>query len=197
MAIRIVDQYPGKTAGANSEYPQGQARNISVPGDGTGTPWEAAIVNDDQGFKQALLREAGVIPSGNPDTAINSQYLDAMKALFMSSGALTATLGNSGEVVIPVLIAGGVKRNFRIKWGSRDYTSYPGEIQVDINFPTAFPSACYGVLMQRKMSAHGERGDGAAQLISQTRTGFRTSLQSFDDSFATSLRGFFWVAIGV
>lgn len=79
MAIRIDEQYPGKTAGANSNYPHGEARNVTAPGDGTGTPWEKAIVNDDQGFKQALLEEAGITPSGTPDTAVASQYLQALK----------------------------------------------------------------------------------------------------------------------
>lgn len=83
MAIRIVDQYPGKTAGVDTEYPQGKARNVTTPNDGTGTPWEAAIVNDDQGFKQALLNEAGIIPSGNPDTALSSQYLEALREVVL------------------------------------------------------------------------------------------------------------------
>lgn len=81
MAISISEQYPGKTAGTNTNYPLGQARNITTPGDGTGTPWEAAIVNDDQGFKQALLAAASLVPSGVPDTAVVSQYLDALKVV--------------------------------------------------------------------------------------------------------------------
>ena len=90
MAIRLVDQYPGKTAGVAPGYPQGKARNVSTPGDGTGTPWEAAIVNDDQGFKQALLKAAGINPSGAPDTADVSQYLTALQNLFAASGGVVA-----------------------------------------------------------------------------------------------------------
>ena len=88
MAIRIVEQYPGKTAGANSNYPHGEARNVTAPGDGTGTPWEQAIVNDDQGFKQALLAAAELTPSGVPDTALVSQYLEALRKV--SVQAVTA-----------------------------------------------------------------------------------------------------------
>lgn len=87
MAIKLADQYPGKTAGTNTDYPLGQARNVTVPGDGTGTPWEAAIVNDDQGFKQALLEAADITPSGNPDTAVNSQYLQAINKLISDAVA--------------------------------------------------------------------------------------------------------------
>lgn len=78
MAISISEQYPGKTAGNTTNYPLGEARNVTTLGDGTGTPWEQAIVNDDQGFKQALLAAAGLTPSGTPDTAIASQYLQAV-----------------------------------------------------------------------------------------------------------------------
>lgn len=115
MAIKLADRYPGKTAGTNTEYPLGQARNVTVPGDGTGTPWEAAIVNDDQGFKQALLEAADITPSGSPDTAVNSQYLQALLALFMGSdvfsGSVTSSTGTLRFKVSPT-------RTAIIKWGT-------------------------------------------------------------------------------
>lgn len=85
MAIIPESQYPGKITPATSEYPYGSARNITVPGDGTGTPWEAAIVNDIFGFQQALLSDAGITPSGDPDTATVSQYLQAAKKAIAGS----------------------------------------------------------------------------------------------------------------
>lgn len=84
MAINPESRYPGKINPASTDYPYGAARNITLPGDGTGTPWEAAIVNDLFGFQQALLARAGVTPSGDPDTAVTSQYLTALSALVMS-----------------------------------------------------------------------------------------------------------------
>lgn len=81
MAINPETQYPGKIAPSTPEYPFGAARNITVPGDGTGTPWEAALVNDLFGFQQALLSEAGLVPSGTPDNVTSSQYLDALLAV--------------------------------------------------------------------------------------------------------------------
>jgi hypothetical protein len=115
MAIRIVEQYPGKTAGANTNYPHGEARNVTTSGDSTGTPWERAIVNDDQGFKQALLEAAGITPSGNPDTAVASQYLQALQALF--TGKISATLSANGSVSIPVMV-GTTPRVLILKWGT-------------------------------------------------------------------------------
>lgn len=79
MAIIPESQYPGKITPASTAYPYGQARNITLPGDGTGTPWEAALVNDLFGFQQALLEEAEIVPSGDPETATKSQYLEAAK----------------------------------------------------------------------------------------------------------------------
>lgn len=81
MAINPETQYPGKIAPSSTNYPYGAARNITVPGDGTGTPWDAALVNDIFGFQQALLSKAGVVPSGSPDTAQASQYLTALKKI--------------------------------------------------------------------------------------------------------------------
>lgn len=78
MAINPETQYPGKIAPSTPDYPYGAARNITVPGDGTGTPWESALVNDLFGWQQAILSEGGVVPSGTPEKATASQYLEAM-----------------------------------------------------------------------------------------------------------------------
>jgi hypothetical protein len=82
MALDIATQYPGKSKPADADYPFGSARNITTPGDGLGTPLEKAWLNDAFGFQQALLEEAEITPSGVPDTATNSQYLNALKEVF-------------------------------------------------------------------------------------------------------------------
>lgn len=81
MAINPESQYPGKINPSDADYPYGSARNVTTPGDGTGTPWEAALVKDIQGLQQALLSEAGLIPTGTPDRVGASQYLDAIKSV--------------------------------------------------------------------------------------------------------------------
>lgn len=80
MAISLKDRYPNNTNAASPDYPHGSARNVTTPGDNTGTPYDEAIVNDVFGFLQAALETAGVAPSGSPDTAQVSQYLDAIVA---------------------------------------------------------------------------------------------------------------------
>lgn len=81
MALIPENRYPGKTTPATGDYPYGSAKNVAVPGDGTGTPWEKDIVNDTLGFLQALLVEAGIVPDGDVDTVTDSQYLSSLLAL--------------------------------------------------------------------------------------------------------------------
>jgi len=81
MALRPRDAYPGQTGTIDAGYPHGKAQNISVPGDGTGTPLEAAWVNDQWGFLQALLEAGEIAPSGQPDMVGASDYLNALRAV--------------------------------------------------------------------------------------------------------------------
>lgn len=96
MAINPGSLYPGKTRAPDSDYPFGSARNVTTPGDGTGTPWEAALVNDLFGFQQALLDGADIVPSGTPENVNASQYLAALRVLFTPAGVTTVDVtGNS------------------------------------------------------------------------------------------------------
>ena len=81
MAINPETLYVGKIKPASAPYPYGEAQDITLPSDGTGTPWKASFVNDLFGFQQSLLSEAGIIPSGTPDQVGASQYLDAAKTI--------------------------------------------------------------------------------------------------------------------
>lgn len=92
MAINPETQYPGKIAPATPEYPYGGARNITTPGDGTGTPWDAALVNDIFGFQQALLGRANSVPSGTPDKVGASQYLDALQNVTVARVAISSDI---------------------------------------------------------------------------------------------------------
>lgn len=82
MALNPFAHYPGQLSNADpTGYPYGSAQNVVVEGDGSGTPYEKDIVNDNLGFQQALLKEASITPSGTPDKVGASQYLDAVKAI--------------------------------------------------------------------------------------------------------------------
>jgi hypothetical protein len=101
MAINPGTQYPGKIDPSSADYPFGEARNINIPGDGTGTPWEAALVNDIFGFQQEILTRAGLVPSGNPERVGQSQYIQALEKVLgvvlasISEGAAGVSVVNS------------------------------------------------------------------------------------------------------
>lgn len=94
MAINPNTQYPGQVETPDANYPYGGAKNETtpstptVPGSLDGTPLEKAMLNDIFGFQQALLTEAAIVPSGNAETALASQYLDALKILFARLGVV-------------------------------------------------------------------------------------------------------------
>lgn len=78
MAINPNTAYPDNTAAPNANYPQGSARNVTTPGDNTGTPFDEAWVNDVWGLLQRTIRLAIMTPSGTPDNAVVSQYGQAL-----------------------------------------------------------------------------------------------------------------------
>lgn len=81
MANKIYEKYAPFANPADANYTHGSIKNDSLPGAEDGTEVDADILNDYVGFTDALLAEAGIEPSGNPDTAVDSQRLDAIKKL--------------------------------------------------------------------------------------------------------------------
>lgn len=78
LSVRYEDQIETGDPG----YPSGKARNIVVEFDGTGTPWEQDLVNDQIfGPAQALLDAAGLEPDGVIEKVGASQTLTALKVL--------------------------------------------------------------------------------------------------------------------
>lgn len=89
MAINPSTKYPGQIDTSDSTgYPYGKAQNITVSGDGTGTPWEKDLVNDVFGFQQALLKSVNATPTGTADKVGASQYLDALNTRLGTTGNL-------------------------------------------------------------------------------------------------------------
>ncbi len=92
-----LPEFAGKINPADANYTRGSAVDVSSPGAGDGTPFIEELVNDTFGWQQALLDEVGAVPTGAPDTAIASQYLDAFKELIAIQSANDT----------PVIIDGG------------------------------------------------------------------------------------------
>jgi len=66
--------YPSQVDSTNpTEFPYGEARDVTVSGDNTGTPWKEGLINDWFGFFNRMLSRYAVPPSGNRETAEESQ----------------------------------------------------------------------------------------------------------------------------
>lgn len=99
--IDLAAEYPSQTV-ADPAYPTGKARNITTPGDGLGTPWEAALVNDFNGMMQAVVKAASITPSGNPETADVSDILDGLRSIMYPVGSIytnAAVATNPGTLI--------------------------------------------------------------------------------------------------
>lgn len=91
MALDLTQQYPQQVDGSTPAYPLGKARNVTSPDDNNATPLDEAWLNDHFGFQQALLAEAGIVPSGEPDQVGASQYLEAIRSLGTQAENIDAT----------------------------------------------------------------------------------------------------------
>jgi hypothetical protein len=81
VAINLKDIYTNFVA-ATSSYPGGSFKNRASTGATDGTPLEKQWANDWLGFFQAILAAGAITPSGAPDTALASDYLNALKVIF-------------------------------------------------------------------------------------------------------------------
>lgn len=112
MAINPSTEFVGKIDNSDpTGYPLGKARNVTAPGDGTGTPFVANLLNDLFGFQQALLTQAALTASGTPDAANASQYLEALqklsgKQVFKADGTFNTPAWVS-RIKVTVVGAGG------------------------------------------------------------------------------------------
>ena len=106
MALKRNERYPGRFENPTTAQPQGAFKNRTSPTSQDGSYLEADWVNDWSGFFGRLLTVAGITPNGNADTALASQYYDALKALFLqrtnpfgdikTDGTVNTALSNLG-----------------------------------------------------------------------------------------------------
>ncbi len=93
MALNIAATYPANTTPPNADYPvSGSGKNASSPGAQDGTPLKKLVFDDIQGLLQGLLLQAGINPSNVPDTAILSQYVQAIGRICGRSSTTTAAI---------------------------------------------------------------------------------------------------------
>jgi len=90
--LNLFSRFSPRITAADADYPYGSIKNESVPGANDGTPLNADWGNDYAGFDAALMSEAGLTPSGDPDTAPASQRLDALNLLYGTNVASISDL---------------------------------------------------------------------------------------------------------
>ena len=81
-----------------------------------------------------------------------------------------------------------------LQWGTIDYNSNPGEIAVDVVFPSVFPTSCLNVTATRKTLANGA-SDGGVNIVSYSSGSARFQLNTWSSGIS-GVRGFTWFAIG-
>lgn len=91
MAIDRNSRYPGRFDAPTTARPQGAFKNRSAPNAKDGSYLERDWANDWDGFFGSLLRAAGMTPNGTPDTALASQYFDALKTLGLRQATESVT----------------------------------------------------------------------------------------------------------
>lgn len=103
MAISPKNKYPTQIDLTDpTGYPEGKAKNVTVAGDGTGTPLEKDLVNDLFGFQQELLNKSGITPSGIPDKVGASQYKEALDKLYKFKNLTTLEIISNPDMGVPV-----------------------------------------------------------------------------------------------
>lgn len=78
MALKRNERYPGRYSNPTTDRPQGAFKNRTAPSAQDGSYLEQDWTNDWDGFFGRLLTVAGIIPNGTVDTALTSQYYDAL-----------------------------------------------------------------------------------------------------------------------
>lgn len=100
MAINLVTDpaIAGRITAPDADYPGGSSKDETGEGAADGTPYVRGRANDIFGLEQALLGDAGLVPSGDADTAIKSQYLQGA-SLILKSGAFKNPMVNGDSLI--------------------------------------------------------------------------------------------------
>lgn len=194
MAIDRNTRYPGRFDAPTAARPQGAFKNRSAPGAKDGSYLERDWANDWDGFFGSLLRSAGLTPNGTPDTALASQYFDALRALGLrqATEALTGVAriatraqvlaGTDNEkIVTPINLprntavmgvdgwwkcgdTGLIRQRRRVFVGELIYAS----TQVLVTWPVQFPRECSSIVATFEIASGVSRFNAQYAVISKS-----------------------------
>ena len=143
MAINLNTQYSSKNVPVSTNYPYGQGMNVSAQGAGDAVPWEAAVFNDWNGYFQAVLSAASIVPSGTPDNAVTSQYLQALRALFLDASNNLSDLTNVSTARTNLGVSSTVEADARYLNESSNLSDLPSVSTARTNLGVYSTSATY------------------------------------------------------
>lgn len=102
MALKRNERYPGRFENPSDSHPQGAFKNRTSPSAEDGSYFESDWANDWSGFFEALLTNAGVSANGTADTAVDSQYFNALLSATPGRLKRIVTFSSSGTYTPPV-----------------------------------------------------------------------------------------------
>lgn len=176
MSLKLNERYPGRFSNPSSQYPQGAFKNRTAPGAQDGSYLEKDWANDLLGFLSRLLTVAAISPNGNVDTALSSQYFEALQKITLKrtdpfgdikqdgASAVAAALSNLGlsdisKVGVPRVdvgstfftlktpyLDGTTRRYFMIHGITTTVPTNNNGTRVTVTYPTAYDSAPIPIL---------------------------------------------------
>ena len=142
MALKRNERYPSRFENPSAAHPQGAFKNRTSPTSQDGSYLEADWANDWSGFFESLLSAGGISANGSVDAVGASQYFNALKSLYTSTGVLNTP----GHIKLP----GG----FTFMW-TLGQTNSAGA--ADVLLPATFTNTCLGALaIERNPYAWGQ-----------------------------------------
>jgi len=171
--LNIYSKYAPNANVANTNYPHGSGKDESASGTNDGTPLEMDWYNDMLGYSEALLAEAGVEPSGNADTAVNSDRMKAFRiAAIRVETAVAYSGGDVSTVGVIALVTGEDVTNYShivdgdslTRWSVGSVTgTFAGDFNpsngIDSGLSGALVQVSIGTAAQQNLTNGGAAGD--------------------------------------
>nr|DAI76054.1 MAG TPA: tail collar domain protein [Caudoviricetes sp.] len=104
MTFYLDNRYPDRVNKRTAQYPRGSFKNRSAPDQVDGTYLEQDWKNDERGFFEKIINEAGIIPNGKIDNGEECQLYDGLMSLIQgriqtSTTTLWAMAGGTSDAI--------------------------------------------------------------------------------------------------